>query len=337
MKKISIIMIFVLTLTLVACGSGEGEDSASGEAEMKFVVGSVFTETDIGGVTMKEFEEYVEKESDGRIDVEVHYNGALGGEREMLEGLKMGTVNMCFPATTLLTQFDKKFSIYEQPFLFSTMEEVNEAFTGELSEVYDGWLEDYGYYNFGWGLMGFAGISNDVREVKTPDDLKGLKIRVMESEEYVNMFKYLGANPVTMSYDEVYTALQQGTIDGQDNPPIYTVEPGFYEVQSYYTKSNHRVECAPYLASLDYMNGLDPEFKEIIDAGMSQAVTNYNDRAADANEEFLKVMEDAGLKITELTDEERALFVEKSKPMYDDTRKIVGDEIMDLALSYSKK
>ncbi len=338
MKKVLAMgLILALVFALNACG-GTSEEAEVNESEsIIFAVGTVESGESATGNAMKTFETYVEENTDGIVDVQVHNDGVLGGEREILESVKMGTVQLCVPGSAQFTAYDPKFAILDLPFLFPSLEANLEAWNGELGDVYIGWLEEIGYKCYGIvPVGGFRGLSNDVREIHTPSDMEGLKIRVMESKNYVDTFNLLGANAVTMSYGEVYTALQQGTIDGQDNAPQYTVTTGFYELQPYYTRLNHVHSRELYITSKEYMDNLDPEIRQVIEDGIEIAMKQHGEESIKTDEDFVQQMVDAGVTVTYLTDEEIALFREKVTPLYDEFREIVGDEVFDLALSYSK-
>ena len=337
MKKVSkvlaVVLTFVIAVACAACGGSSGNEDAK---TIIFTVGTVETDDSVTAQVMKFFEEYVEENTGGRVDVQVHNNSVLGGERELLEGIQLGTIQLALPGSTQFEAYDKKFSILDVPFLFPSLEANEAAWSGELGDIYNEWLNEIGYTCYGIIPVGFRGIANNVHPVHKPDDLKGLKIRVMESKNYVDTFNLLGANTISMSYSEVYTALQQGTIDGQDNPPQFNVKAGFYEQQPYYTRSNHVLSRMLYIVSTDYMESLDPEIAQVIKDGLALAVERHSVESIATDEAFVQEMIDYGVEVTYLTDEEMSLFVDKMEPLHAEFRKVVGDEIFDLALSYSK-
>jgi tripartite ATP-independent transporter DctP family solute receptor len=254
----------------------------------------------------------------------------------MIEQLSMGSVNLVLPGSTLLTSYDKRFGIWDIPFLFTSYEAIDTALAGDLGQQWDSWMDEYGYHSFGIIPTGFRGLSNSKHEVKTADDMKGLKIRVMDSSTYVDTFNALGANTVTMNYSDVYSALQQGVIDGQDNPAEFTVSAGFYELQDYYTRLNHVMCMMPVFTSTDYYDGLSDDQRAAIDQGVSEMVASLTQTFRDNEDGFVKEMADSGVQITELTDEEMQTFVDKVGSVHDNFRKDLGDELFDLCLSYSE-
>lgn len=330
MKKylaMSLIVVMMLTLGGLAKAANP----------ISFVVGHVESEDSATGIAMKNFEKYVEQNTNGAVDVKVQPNGVLGNEREILEGVRMGAVQLCVPGSAQFNAYGAKFGILDVPFLFPTLKANLAAWNGELGNIYKGWVKERGYTLYGIvPVGGFRGLSNNTREIRTPADLKGMKIRVMESKNYVDTFKLLGANPVTMAYGEVFTGLQQGTIDGQDNAPQFTVVTSFYKLQKYYTRLNHVHSRELYITSTKFMESLDPKIRQVIEEGIKIAMNEHGENSIKTDERYVQQMKDAGVKVTYLTDAEMAQFREKVKPLWDEYRKIVGDKIFDLALSYSK-
>lgn len=333
-KKIIVAALTVtLALAVTACGGG---GSNSGGDTVKFIVGTGTAETSNTAKALKAMEKDIEEKSEGTVDVEVYYSETLGSESEMIEQLSMGSVNLVLPGSTLLTSYDSKFGIWDIPFLFTSYEAVDEALAGDLGDQWDSWMEEYGYHSFGIIPTGFRGLSNNKHAVHTPDDMKGLKIRVMESDAYIDTFNALGANTVTMNYSDVYSGLQQGVIDGQDNPAEFTVSSAFYEIQDYYTKLNHVMCMMPVFTSTSYYEGLTDQQRTAIDEGVSAMIANLTEDFRNNEEGFIQQMADADVEITELTDDEMQQFVDKVAPVHDSFKKSLGKELFDLCMSYNK-
>ena len=329
-------------LSLAACGGG-GEAStpgstgggAAGTAEYTFIIAHADPEDGPLHQNLLDFEAYVEENTDGRMDVQVFGNGLLGGDREVLESINLGTIQMGNMASSNLTAYGEQFGLYELPFLFGSFEAATAAYDGELGEIYDGWLEENGFTCLGVFTYGWRGLSNGVREIWTPEDLSGLKIRVMEVPMYVEAFTLLGANPTPMNWNEIYTGLQQGTIEGQDNSPEQTWLAKFYEVQPYYTTLNHTLSNGLAVCKKDYIDSLPDDIRQVVIDGMELCCDAQRQSSVELEQDYLQKMRDAGITVCDLSDEQRAAFKEKVAPLYDEYREIVGDEVMDLALSYS--
>ncbi len=334
MKKIlAVALVLIMTVALTACG---GSDGGSDGETVKFIVGTETSEASNTAKALKEMEANIEEASGGTVDVEVHYSGVLGSESEMLEQLQMGSVNLVLPGSTLLTAYDERFAIWDIPFLFTSYEAVEEAVNGELGEKWNEIMAEYDFDCLGIIPTGFRGLSNSKHAVHTPDDMKGLKIRVMESDTYIDTFNALGTNTVTMNYSDVYSALQQGVIDGQDNPAEFTVSAGFYEIQDYYTRLNHVMCMMPVITKVGYLDSLTETQRTAIEEGVDQMIKNLSQEFKENEEGFIQQMADSGVEITELSDEEMAAFAEKVQSVHDTFRERLGDDLFELAESYSE-
>lgn len=347
-KRMFALLLSAATLfTLAGCGGkadGGGKTpggtssgaQTSGSAEYTFIVAHVDPEDGPLHQNLLDFEKYVEEHTGGRMDVQVFGNGLLGGDREILEAINLGTVQMGNMASSNLTAYGDRFGIYELPFLFNSFEAATAAYDGELGEIYNEWLAENGFVCCGVFTYGWRALSNKVREVWTPDDLAGIKIRVMEVPMYIDAFTLLGANPTPMSWNEIYTGLQQGTIEAQDNSPEQTYLAKFFEVQPYYTTLNHTLSNGLAICQKSYMDNLPEDIRQVIVDGMEICRDAQREASVVLEQEYLDKMRDAGVTVCELSDEQRALFKEKVAPLYDQYRAIVGDKAMDVALSYSK-
>ena len=337
-KIIALLIVSVMMTTFVGCGDKEsGESNGNSETGklVTFIVGTETAETSNTAKALKEMKTWIEENSEGSVDVQLNFSGVLGSESEMIEQTLMGSVQMVMPSSSLFVSYDQKFGIFDIPFMFSTNEAVEKAYDGELGKMYNGWMDNLGFDCFGIIPTGFRGLSNSKHAVHSPNDVKGLKIRVMESDTYIRTFELLGANVVTMNYSDVYSALQQGVIDGQDNPPEFTVSAGFYELNPYYTRLNHVMSVMPVVGSKAFMESLDPEIREVITKGIDQMIGSLTQSFKDSEAGYIKTMVDGGVEVTELTDEEMAAFRDKITPMYDEYRERLGSELIDLALSYN--
>lgn len=344
MKKLfAMALTLVMTLSLTACGGNSSTDStgtdssaSSGKAEYTFVVAHADPEDGPLNQHLLEFEKYVEEKTDGRMDVQIFANGLLGGDREVLEAINLGSVQMGNMASSNLTAYGAKFGIYELPFLFNSFEAATAAYDGKLGEIYNGWLAENDFACYGVFTYGWRALSNSVREVYTPDDLKGIKVRVMEVPMYVDAFTMLGANPTPMSWNEIYTGLQQGTIEAQDNSAEQTYLAKFYEVQKYYTTLNHTLSNGLAVCKKSYMDSLPEDIRQAVIDGMASCCEAQRADSVKLEQGYLDKMASEGVTICYLSDEQRDAFKEKVAPLYDQYRDIVGSDVMDLALSYSK-
>lgn len=339
-KVLAMICAAAMMLSLSACGGNKDSDGPdkqlSTDEPIVFKIAHVDAESAPSHQMLLDVEKYVEETSEGRVDVQIFPNGILGGDREVLEAIQLGNVQMTNVGSSVFSAYGEKFSIYEVPFLFKDFESVCKAYDGELGDVYNEWLNENGFSCLGVLSYGWKGLSNNVRAVRTPADLNGLKIRVMEVPMFIDMFKALGANPTPMSWNEIYTGLQQGTIQGQDNSPELTYTSNFYEQQKYYTNLNHIQGNGLLVVSKSYFEGLPEDIQQIFIDAFDQVIDEQRQRSVEDEQMYIQAMIDAGIEFTALTDDERAAFADKMGPIHDHMREVVGDEVFEMALACSE-
>ncbi|MDR1572241.1 MAG: TRAP transporter substrate-binding protein [Clostridiales Family XIII bacterium] len=352
MKRIAAVLLAIcMVFAFAACGGG-GEESASGgetaagsessgdsgaasgEA-LVIKAGHVETEESPLGQSFIKFKEWVESESGGSIRVDVYANGELGSDRQVFEAVNLGTIQMSVGSISVLTQYDEKFALSMLPFTFDGPEAENAAIMGSFGQKIIDWMADYGFKCFGFQYDGARSISNSKGPINTVADMKGLKIRVMESDLYVRLFNLFGANPTPMSFTEIYTALSQGTVDGQDNPPSLTYESKFTEVQKYYSLTRHTYSECPIVANPDWFNGLTAEQQTIVTEGAETWLRDWQrETAMGLENDYIDKIRESGVEVNELTPEGLETFKEAVLPMYEEYEEKLGDvygELMSLA------
>ena len=245
MKKI---LAAVMFMVIMAAGA------ASAAPEYKIKVAYISSESHPTAQAMTGFAKDVDSASKGRIKVELYPNGQLGSDRELCEGVQMGTIQMVVSSTSALAGFDKRIQVLDLPYLFTTRKAAFDAVDGELGKKLNSYLEKKGFLVLGYQENGFRHVTNSKRPIKTPADLKGLKIRTMENPMHIAFFKELGANPTPMSWGELYTALQQGTVDAQENPYAMIDDGKFYEVQKYVSETGHVFSYEILIANKKFMD-----------------------------------------------------------------------------------
>ena len=192
-----------------------------------------------------------------------------------------------------------------------------------------------GLTNLGYNFNGIRNMTNKVRPIETPDDLKGLKMRCMSNEMFVTMFKLLGANATPMAWSELFTAMQQGTVDGEENPASLIYESKFQEVQKYLSTTEHIYDFCTICINTDFYNSLDDQAKAIVDEGVKTYLVDYQrELEVSQNDEYIQKLADAGMEITYVTPENKALFAEKVAPMYDAAAEQFGQDVMDAVAPY---
>ena len=185
------------------------------------------------------FEELVEAGSGGEIDVQIFPSSQMGPDREMIEGVQTGVLEMAIPPSSFFAGWDPAFAVIELPYMYSSKDVAWKVLNSEAGGGMLARVEDQGLVGLGWLELGVRNVTNNTRPIATPDDLEGIKLRTMKVPAHVATFESLGANPTPMNFGEVYSALQQGVIDGQENPLAIITSQRFYEVQKYLSTTGH--------------------------------------------------------------------------------------------------
>ena len=338
MKKV---MAVILVIAAFACGwyfiSGSKTDNAAQEAPIIIKIGSIDSDAHPTIQAMnKQFKGPVEKLSNGRIKVEIYPNAQLGGDREMSEAVQKGILQMAIPATSPLAGFDKRVQILDIPYLFSSRKTAFEGIDGELGKTINGYLESKGFAVLGYLENGMRHVTNSKRPIYTPEDMKGIKIRTMENPMHMAYFKEVGANPTPMSWGELYTALQQKTVDAQENPYALIVDGKFYEVQKYASETGHVFSFELIIANKKFMDELPKDLKEIIEKCAADACLSQRKVMAEQEAAFKEQCIKAGMKCNSLTPEQKKAFIAASEPVYKQFEGELGKEIMEIARKAQK-
>ncbi len=293
-------------------------------AGINIKVAHVVNEQDAFQVCALKFKEVVEKETGGEITVTVFPNAKLGDERTLLENMKMGAVDAGIITSGPIINFLPEFGIFDLPFLFRNPEQAYAVLDGPIGKEMLQSMESQGWIGLAYGERGFRNLTNSKHAVSVPGDMKGLKIRLMQNPVYVETFKILGANAVPMAWTEALTALQQGTIDGQENPLNVIVSFKLFESQKYLTLTRHAYAPNVIMMSKITWNRLSPEQREIVKKAALEAAwanRNYdNEKAA----EWLQFLKDQGMEVVEDPDIEA--FQKAVQPIYDKYGEKFGKE-----------
>ena len=234
-RLLSIVLVLViLTGTLSACSMpGKEKDTVT------LTVAHVLTESHAYHQAWLKVAELVEERTDGGLKLEVFANSTLGNERDVIEGMQLGIVDLSCMSTGALASFSPAFMALDLPFIFDSRESAYKVLDSEIGDELLESLDDSMLVGVTFWENGFRNISNSERDIVVPEDVKGLKIRTLENELQVSTFTTLGANAIPMAWGEVYTALQQGTIDGQENPLAIIYQNKIHEVTKHVSLTGH--------------------------------------------------------------------------------------------------
>ncbi|MDR3254547.1 MAG: DctP family TRAP transporter solute-binding subunit [Synergistaceae bacterium] len=311
--------------------------SFAANPEYTIRVGSIVSEIHPDMVAMRDvFVPQVEKESGGRIKVELYPNAQLGGDRELTEGVQMGTVHIAIPASSAIAGFDRRIQVLDLPYLFTSREAAFEALDGDLGKKLNEYMIEKGFWNLGYQENGMRHVTNNKKPIKTPEDLKGIKIRTMENPMHIAYFKELGANPTPMSWGELYTALQQGVVDAEENPYAMIDDGKFNEVQKYVSETGHVFSVTLLIANKKFVEGLPEDLRSVlIKAGHDYALAQRK-LIGGLESEYKTKLVNSGMQANELTAEDKKPFVEATKNVYAQFEEQLGKEIMDIARKAQK-
>ena len=211
---------------------------------------------------------YVEENTNGAFDVQIFPANQLGDDKEVIELIQQGIVQMNPTGTSALSNFEKSFTLFSAPYLFKNQKDVDRLLEGQFGKELLATLEKSGLKGLGFGIMGFTNISNSKRPIVNAADLKGIKLRTVQNPLLLEFYRAVGANPVPMSFTELFSALQQGVVDGQFNPltTIYTNK--FQEVQKYISLSSDIASLVVFTMSKNYYDSLAPEHRKVLQEGV---------------------------------------------------------------------
>jgi tripartite ATP-independent transporter DctP family solute receptor len=272
------------------------------------------------------FAKLVAEKSGGDMEVQVFPSSQLGSQKDMTEGLIYGTIDMVLTGTADLGQFQPKMSLFDLPFLFKDRAHAYKALDTVGMELGKE-LEPRGLKLLGYMENGIRHLTNNVREVKTPADMEGLKIRVMSNKIYIETIKALGGSPTPMAFGELYSAMQQGTVDGQENPSAHIYTKRFFEVQDYASLTAHAYAPEPVLISMITWNRLSDAQKAIVQEAATEAVAWQRDLSTQQDNEYWDKIKATGkIKVTEV---DRTPFMEATMPVWKQFADMVGQDNID--------
>ncbi|HZG72375.1 MAG TPA: DctP family TRAP transporter solute-binding subunit, partial [Chondromyces sp.] len=269
------------------------------------------------------FKELVEERSDGKINVLVYPSEQLGSEAEMIESVTFNDLQMV--AASAFSQYDARIGVFELPYLFDSYEEAWSTLDGEIGqEVAEPFLE-HNLRILAYFENGFRHVTSN-KPVESPEDLKGVKIRTPENPLSINTFKAFGANPTPMAFGELYMALQQGTVDAQENPVANAYASKFNEVQDYLNLTAHQYMPLPVAVSEDFWQSLTPEQQGVIESSAKETAQFHRDLLRKNEDKMIQELKNAGMKVIESDVE---AFRAKSEPVYDIYKEKFGEEFIN--------
>jgi len=278
------------------------------------------------GLGAKEFEKKVEEYTKGQVDIQLFPSATLGNERDMIEGLSLGTLEMCISSTGPLPSFSKEFQVFDLPFIITDRQKAYDVMDGEIGQEILAKLESINIKALGFWENGFRHISNSKKEIVNPEDIKGLKIRTMENPIHIATFKLLQAIPTPMAFSEVFTALQQGTIDGQENPLVIFNTNKFHEAQKYLSLTGHLYSPAVMMISKNTFEGYPENVQAAIVKAEKEARAWERDYSQQMDKELIAKIKANGVTVTEV---DKAVWQKACEPIYEQFKSEIDPKYID--------
>lgn len=341
-KLLCILLVTLLTFTAVACSNqedGKTEEEAP-ESVVEFNISSPDPESSSITVAAEEFAKRVEEKSEGSIKIEVFPNGSLYGAdpNAAVKQLGSGAIDMLVLSTSLYANFESKFNAISVPYVFDDTEQFTSYLNSDLGDELMEDVAELGIKGLGYWTRSFRQITNAVRPITVPSDLDGVKLRVPNNPLWVDFFKEAGAIPTPMAFGEVYNALQLKTIDGQENPADVPLASKFYEVQDYFSITNHMADGWIVGMNNDKYNELSDEQKTIFEEVTIEMQDWKIEYDAKQDQEAIDELVENGMTVNEITAEQQKQFVEVSQKLYPKFKEIVGDnEFFDNTMEFVGK
>ena len=324
-KLLSAVMAGAMVLSMAGCGSSsnstettaaaaettaaaadssaaESKEATSNTDATVIKLGTTVNEQDSFQVCAEKFAELVKERTNGAYEIEIHPNGALGDERTMLESMQMGTLDMGIITSGPFVNFSSAMGVLDMPFLFANNEEAYKVLDGEIGKELLGTLEDADLKGLAYAERGFRNITNSKKPITNAADVAGLKLRVMENDVYTATFKALDVNAVPMAWSDALTALQQGTIDGEENPINVIYSYKLWESQKYVTLDRHSYSTAIITMSNDLFKSLPEDVQKIFEESAQEAAEYERQWVADQEADQLQEIKDHGMEVVENPD-----------------------------------
>ncbi|MDY8109963.1 DctP family TRAP transporter solute-binding subunit [Fulvimarina sp. 2208YS6-2-32] len=332
MKNLLLGTISLLAVALAATHAS-AQDDPCGEGETVIKFSHVVAATGHPkGEAAELLAKRINEEMDGKACMQVFANSTLYDDDKVMESLLLGDVQLAAPSLSKFEAYTKKLRLYDLPFLFPTLEDANNYLASDNAKELLSALDAEGYTGLGYITSGLKQFSAN-KPLELPEDAAGLKFRVQTSDVAVAMIEALEASAQKLAFKEVYGALQQGVVDGQENTWCNTYTQKFFEVQDGITETNHQLLAYAVISSQDFLDGLDEDVREQFLTIVNETLAEANDNVATQEAECRKAMADAGATIRQLTDEQREAWVSTMKPVWSQFEGDIGTDVIDAAVA----
>lgn len=315
-------LVLALAMFASACSSGSGStgdnssapaNTSSGEVKVlklghQAPAGTVYDDLAVA------FKENIESRTDGRFEIDIYNGGQLGGDRELMEALQVGNVEFNILTASDMGMFAPEMEVQDLPYLFENWDQVFKFLESEAALDFYALSDEAGIKTLSFMPRGFRHITNNAGPINTPDDMAGKKMRVAESAIYVDTFEAFGANALALAWGEVFTALQQGTVDGHENTIVTIRDYKINEVQDYLSMTGHMFGFGAITVNPDFFDGLSPEDKEIFQQAATDAAIDIGALQQEAEVTTIEELKAAGMQFNEV---DKEAFMSLIQPVYD--------------------
>lgn len=314
---------------LVGCGGSPTSGGGAEKVRLKMSVTGSDSSTWTKGA--QKFADIVKEKTNGEVEIKVYPNEQLSGgnQGKGIEMLRNGSTDLSFHSNIIYSIMDERFGVISLPWLLPDYETVDAKLNGEGGNAVNKMLDEIGIVGLGFGENGFRQITNSKKAINTPEDLKGLKVRVPGIKMYISLYKALGADPIAMNFSEVFTALQQKAIDGQENPTDIISSSKIYEVQDHLSVWNYSYDSIILGMNKEKFESLKPEHQKAIKEAAAEACNYQVKINREAESDQLKMFEESGMTITTISKENIEAFKEKVNSVYTEYEPIIGKELID--------
>jgi tripartite ATP-independent transporter DctP family solute receptor len=310
--------------------------NAQAEAKYKFKLAHVIaagTPIDVGA---KRFAELVKQRTNGEVEISVFPAAQLGAERAIIEGVQLGTIEMSFTTTGAIGGFAPEFQVLDLPFLFPSYEAAYTYLDGEPGKKLLGLLDRRGIHGVVFFENGWRNFTTSKNPLKRPEDLKGQKIRVMESPMYMGLIRTLNASPTPMAYSELPNALLQKVIDGQENPSVNIYSAKMYESQPYMIRDHHTYNVMIFKVNGKVWKGLPENIRNTIETTAAEVRDFQRKLNRGADDSFVRKLQERGMKVYEPGADDLKAWAAATAPLYEDAKKIVGGNWVAETVAFRK-
>lgn len=318
-------IIAMLALFTAACSGGGGESSGDGGIKLRLAHSG--SDSHQYHIAAEKFKDLVEEKTDGEVTIEIHANATLGSETEVVEQVIDGTVDMTTVAADgPFANTVPEMNVFAIPYLFEGRDHVYSVLDGEVGQDLLTIADEHNMKGLGYWEVGFRHLTNNKKEINTPDDVKGLKVRVQPTPVWEEHMKALGASPTPVDFNELYSALDQGVVDGQENPLPTIDSMKFYEVQKNVALTAHTYSPAIVVMSQNAWDKLSDEQKEAVESAVKEATTYQREFLTEKEQEIMSMLEENGVVITE---PDREAFRQATKNVKEAVSSEVPDELIE--------